>query len=115
MEREQISTRTLWYRYWFFDWLFRDANRGSWREREAALAHNLQRARWLPTYVRRWAALGALLFAIGALFESAGFLFAAPIAFISACATTPVVAVALAGWILLRAPASAYVSTRRDR
>jgi hypothetical protein len=49
------------------------------------------------------------------LLESAGLGRAAPIAFVSACATAPVVAVALAGWILLRAPASAYVSTRRDR
>lgn len=115
MRLEYTSTRTLWYRYWFFDWLFRDANRGTWREREAALAHNLQRARWLPTYVRRWATLGLVLFVVGAVLEGAGLGRAAPIAFVSACATAPVVAVALAGWILLRAPASAYVSTRRDR
>lgn len=112
---DDTTTRSVWYRYWFFDWLFRDAQRGSSREREAALAHNLQRARWLPTYVRRWATLGLLLFAAGALLEAAGLGRAAPIAFVSACATAPVVAVALAGWILLRAPSSAYVSTRRDR
>lgn len=115
MERYEGPAQSLWYRYWFFGWLFRDAQRGSWREREAALEHNCQRARWLPTYMRRWSTLGMLLFATGALLESAGLALAAPIAFVSACATAPVVAVAMAGWLLLRAPASQYASRRRDR
>jgi hypothetical protein len=115
MERSGSLKRSLWYRYWFFGWLFRDANRGTRREREAALEHNCRGARWLPVYVRRWSTLGALLFAAGSLLEGAGLGHAAPIAFVSACATAPVVAVALAGWLLLRAPASAYVRARRDR
>ena len=50
---------TLLYRYWFFGWIFRDAARGTPFERAAALRHNAERARWLPTYMRRWAVLGA--------------------------------------------------------
>jgi hypothetical protein len=114
MESEACE-RSLWYRYWFFGWLFRDPNRGTWREREAALEHNCRRARWLPIYMWRWTVLGGGLFAVGSLFEAAGLGHAAPIAFVSACATAPVVAVALAAWLLLRAPASAYVRPPRDR
>jgi hypothetical protein len=49
------------YRYFFYGWLFRDAGRGSTLERAAALRHNRDRARWLPTYLWRWVVLGALL------------------------------------------------------
>jgi hypothetical protein len=58
------SLRTSLYRYWFYGWLFRDADSGSPMERAIALRHNRQQARWLPTYMRRWAVGGG---AIGAL------------------------------------------------
>ena len=110
----QPTFRALWYRYWFFGWLFRDADRGTRVEREAALRYNSQQARWLPTYMRRWATLGVLMYAAGSALESLG-LAAAAIAFLTACSTAPVLAVALAGWVLLRAPATLSVQPRRDR
>jgi len=57
------------YRYLFYGWLFRDADSGSTLERSAALRHNRRQARWLPTYMGRWAVLGAVLIALEALAE----------------------------------------------
>lgn len=64
-----MAFRTLLYRYFFFDWLFRDVNRGSRFERAAAWRHNQAQARWLPTYMRRWLVTGAILYAAGAFVE----------------------------------------------
>lgn len=55
---------TLLYRYFFYGWLFHDASRGSLWQRSAAWRHNREQARWLPTYMRRWLVLGALLFVL---------------------------------------------------
>ena len=35
----------------------------------AALRHNQEQARWLPTYMRRWLVLAALLFCVAAFCE----------------------------------------------
>lgn len=64
-----LRLRQLLYRYWFFGWLFQDVNRASLFERAAAWRHNQQQARWLPTYLRRWAVLTVSSFAFGALVE----------------------------------------------
>jgi hypothetical protein len=61
--------RQLLYRYWFFGWLFRDVNRPNLLERAAAWRHNRHQARWLPTYLRRWAVMTLLCFGIAALVE----------------------------------------------
>ena len=61
--------RQLLYRYWFFGWLFRDVNRANLLERAAAWRHNQHQARWLPTYLRRWAVMTLLCFGIAALVE----------------------------------------------
>jgi hypothetical protein len=57
------SLRTTLYRYFFYGWLFRDANHGSDLERAAALRHNRASARWLLTYVLRWVIGGAVILA----------------------------------------------------
>lgn len=62
---------TAVYRYFFYGWLFRDAQRGSLFERAAALRHNRDRARWLPTYLRRWFVAGLLLAGIEVWTEQA--------------------------------------------
>ena len=64
-----LSFRVLLYRYLFFGWLFRDVSHGNLFERSAAWRHNLDKSHWLPTYLRRWFALGILSFALGLLFE----------------------------------------------
>lgn len=94
----------LFYRYWFFGWMFLDAGRGSWLEREAALRHNRNRAHWLPLYIRRWLLLGTTFYALGVLLESVGINALAAVAFIHACIAMPILAVATAGWLLLRGP-----------
>ncbi|MEY2838570.1 MAG: hypothetical protein RJB60_869 [Pseudomonadota bacterium] len=65
----QLPFRKLLYRYWFFGWLFEDVNGKTLFERAAAWRHNQEQARWLPTYLKRWAILTVLCFAIGMLME----------------------------------------------
>jgi hypothetical protein len=103
------SFGSLLYRYWFFGWLFRDVSRGNALERDSALRHNSERAGWLPTYMRRWAVLGLLLYAAGRTLEWAGLDMVAPLAFVPACLAAPVLAMAGATWWLLRGPRSAHV------
>ena len=66
-----ISLRTLLYRYFFFGWLFRDVGSGNLFERAAAVRHNREQARWLPTYMLRWLWCGLLFYALGGLVELA--------------------------------------------
>ena len=56
----------LLYRYFFFEWLFRDVSHGSPLERAAAWRFNRQMRRYLPTYLRRWAILVVSSYALGA-------------------------------------------------
>jgi hypothetical protein len=97
----------LLYRYWFYDWLFRDASRGTLLERASAYRHNRERARWLPTYLRRWTVFGLACGGLGATLEAA----AAPALIAAAvylpCAVSVAVdAVTVAAWLGLRiAPA----------
>lgn len=67
--RLMLPFRQVLYRYWFFGWLFRDVNRPNLLERAAAWRHNRQQARWLPTYLRRWAVLTLLSYGLAALIE----------------------------------------------
>lgn len=64
-----LTLRQMVYRYWFFGWLFRDVNRAGLFEKAAAWRHNQEQARWLPTYLKRWAILTILSFAVAALME----------------------------------------------
>jgi len=63
------SLRVLLYRYFFFDWLFRDASRGTAAERENALRINRQLRHHLLVYLRRWLGLVVFSCALGASFE----------------------------------------------
>lgn len=92
----------LLYRYWFYGWMFRDVNRGSLFERDAARRHNQSRSVWLPTYLRRWTLLGLLCYGIGSGLEPHA---PPPLALVFFCTgvlTVPVNAVTLAAWIGLR-------------
>jgi hypothetical protein len=68
---QYLPFRSLLYRYFFYDWLFRDVGRGNRFERAAALRHNREQARWLPTYMWRWLVLGGLFFCVAAFCETA--------------------------------------------
>ena len=99
-----MTFRTLFYRYLFFGWLFRDVNRGSLFERAAAWRHNQAQARWLPTYMRRWLVIGVGAYALGALVEV---VFGAPLAsalfYVPSALSVPINAVAVAAWVGLKA------------
>ncbi len=63
--------RELLYRYFFFDWLFRDTSHGTLLERESALRFNRQMRHYLLVYLRRWIMLVICSCALGASFEKA--------------------------------------------
>jgi hypothetical protein len=66
----ELTFWALWYRFLFFDWLFRDVSAARDRiERHAAFQHNRSMCRYLPVYLRRWSFLTAFDFALGVLFE----------------------------------------------
>jgi hypothetical protein len=65
----RASLRTSLYRYFFYGWLFRDADNGSPLEQASALRHNRAQSRWLPVYLCRWTVGGALLLALEILLE----------------------------------------------
>lgn len=65
------SLRMSLGRYLFYGWLFQDADTGSRLERAAALRHNSDQAKWLPTYLRRWLVVGMGLLALETLSERA--------------------------------------------
>lgn len=76
----------LLYRYFFYDWLFHDASRGSAFERAAALHYNIQQARWLPLYLKRWAVVALFFFGTGwAIEAAAGPLVVSAVFYVPAC------------------------------
>jgi hypothetical protein len=93
---------SILHRFFFYGWLFRDASSGTFLERAAAWAHNREQSKWLPTYLRRWLLIGALLLAMAAFCES---VLASPVLAASFCVlTTASVAfevVTAACWALL--------------
>lgn len=66
----ELPLHTLWYRFLFFDWMFRDLRVTlDPFERHAAQQHNRYMRRYLPIYLRRWMALGMTGYALGCLCE----------------------------------------------
>ena len=80
-----MSSGTLLYRYFFYDWLFRDASRGTPLERAAALRHNIEQSRWLPLYLKRWSVITLLCYGTGWVIESLGALPASAVFYVPAC------------------------------
>lgn len=68
---ETSAFLTLLYRYFFFGWLFKDVGHGNVFERAAAVRHNREQARWLPTYMMRWLWSCLLFYALGGIAELA--------------------------------------------
>ena len=99
----EISFATLLYRYFFYDWLFRDCRSGTWLERCAAERHNLAQAKWLPLYMKRWFVLGGLLFCIAAACE---LILTAPVLaaffYVPSIASIPLNAVTFVCWVWLQ-------------
>lgn len=96
----------LWqlvYRYWFWDWLFHDVNRGDVVRRAAAWQHNLRQRIHLPVYMRRWLACLAGTAALACAIE---LWLAAPAAaaafYLGAILCATIEAVAAIAWLFLR-------------
>ena len=70
------------------------------RSRRANRRHNRAQARWLPTYMRRWAWCGVILYVLGLLAEWAG---GAPtlsvLFYVPSALSVPVNAVIGAAWV----------------
>ena len=99
-----MAFRTLLYRYFFFGWLFRDVTRGNLFERSAAWRHNRDQAQWLPTYMRRWFVVGALLYAAGSFVELViGAPLASALLYVPSALSVPVNAVIVVAWAGLKA------------
>ncbi|NJM32243.1 MAG: hypothetical protein HC848_04420 [Limnobacter sp.] len=54
--------QSVWFRYFFFQWLFQDANQQDLFVRTTAILHNQQNRHHLLTYLRRWALLTVVTF-----------------------------------------------------
>jgi hypothetical protein len=97
-----LRFRTLLYRYFFFAWLFRDASVRDLLERAAALRHNRAAARWLPTYMRRWAFVGVAGWLIGYGVE---LVLGAPLSlvfFLPSVLSVPINSVIVVAWLGLK-------------
>lgn len=95
---------TLLYRYFFFDWLFRDVTTGTLFERAAAWRYNRGQARWLPKYMWRWLAWGLAFYGLGGVLELG---LDAPVLsmlfYVPSALAVPVNAVIAAAWLGLKA------------
>lgn len=67
--RGSVELREVVSRYFFYGWLFRDADCGSSLERIAAWRHNRDQARWLPLYLWRWFVGAVVIAALEAMAE----------------------------------------------
>lgn len=86
----------IFYRYFFFDWLFKDVNKGNLFERSAAWEHNRRNAHWLWTYLRRWALITSSLFLMGWFLEVLGGVLIAALFFVLSIASLQVDVVIIA-------------------
>jgi hypothetical protein len=97
------SFQSLLYRYFFFQWLFFDMTRARGPiERRAAWLHNQCQRKWLPMYMRRWATMSTVGFALGAISEEA---LAAPVFaacwYTGSCTCVSVLVLIAVAWIFL--------------
>ena len=105
---DRIFSTSLLYRYFFFDWMFKDVRRGNRKACAAAWQHNLQQARWLSIYLRRWSFLSLLFYAFGLATEfSLGGLYLPAFLYVCAVAgisVNAVIAASMLGFRYLPAP-----------
>ncbi len=60
---------SVYFRYFFFQWLFKDANVNELYQRSAAIAHNKANRHHLIAYLRRWVILALSMYLVGAGLE----------------------------------------------
>jgi hypothetical protein len=96
------SFGVLLYRYFFFQWLFRDASRGTPLERAAAWRFNRQMCRYLPIYLRRWAVLIVSSYVVGALFQRLSLGHAATFFYCVSCISFAMAILIVRSWLGLK-------------
>ncbi|HZP93578.1 MAG TPA: hypothetical protein VFB20_11955 [Burkholderiales bacterium] len=95
--------RSIFYRYLFFDWLFRDAPRRSFYERAAAWRYNKQMRRYLGVYLLRWLILFGLAYTLGAVFETRfGWIYLARLWYAGSCVAATMFFLIVCSWLMLR-------------
>ena len=95
--------RSIFYRYLFFDWLFRDASRGTFYERAAAWRYNKQMRRYLGVYLMRWLCLSMLAYMLGAVFETQfGWMDLARFWYAGSCVAATMFFLIVCSWLVLR-------------
>jgi uncharacterized membrane protein YedE/YeeE len=93
----------LLYRYFFFDWLFRDVSRGSPLERAAARRFNCEMRRHLPAYLRRWIFVLIAGYTLGAGLENGfGSVYAAACCIGASCVSASVIFMIAYSWLTLK-------------
>ena len=100
------ATEPLWhlvYRYWFWGWLFADANTGDLLRRAAAWRHNVAQRVHLPVYMRRWGACLVATFAVAAAIEACDARAMAAVFYVVAVISTVIDVTAGVAWVFLRA------------
>ncbi|HEX4843742.1 MAG TPA: hypothetical protein VFV57_08715 [Limnobacter sp.] len=65
-------THSVLFRYFFFQWMFRDVNVREVYQRSAALRHNRAQRHHLKVYLWRWLVVMLLMYGLGAIFEHLG-------------------------------------------
>jgi hypothetical protein len=96
------SLRQLIVRYFFYDWLFKDASRGTMLERAAAWRHNTSQRKWLPLYMMRWTYTCLAGFFTGSCLEVGCNVTLPAVPFYSlASVAVAVLAVTFASWVML--------------
>lgn len=98
---EISAPRSVWYRYFFWQWLFRDVRVSDPWQRAAARAHNLRQRMHLPVYLRRWMGLSAFHFVAGSVLEPSALMLAA-VFFCSFAMSTCVLTTAAVSWVMLK-------------
>lgn len=94
--------RSIWYRYFFWQWLFRDVRVPDPWQRAAARAHNFSCRMHMPVYVRRWAGLSLFHLLAGCVLEPT-FLMLSVVFFCSFAMSTCILTTAAVSWMMLRA------------
>ncbi len=98
----ELTFRTLLYRYMFYEWLFRDCSSGNIFEKAAAWRHNQENAKWLPLYMKRWTILGFLLIFLGFLFEHSQMHIVAAFFYVPGVLAFPINTVISVSWLGLK-------------
>ena len=88
------------FRYFFFDWMFLDANVNELYQRAAAISHNRAQRHHLLVYLRRWIALTLLMFFVGIMLEQMNALASTFFYAAAALCTCSIVKIAVA-WVFL--------------